>query len=83
MDPSQLDEKKRELIPAMYLKILEHAVAKIKARFSDIVSCYMENYEAQQDKEAYIKSMFIELFDTNSVLPGEVSEPYVKTIGEN
>jgi hypothetical protein len=47
MDPSQLDEKKRELIPAMYLKILEHAVAKIKARFSDIVSCYMENYEAQ------------------------------------
>lgn len=68
----------------MYLRLLEHATSSVKTRFLNIVSCYMENYESAQDKEAYLKEMFIELFDT-TIIESErlMREPYVNTLANN
>ena len=70
----------KDLLPIMYLRILEQSSSRIQADIVGGFSYFMESYEAAQDKEQVLRNMFITVFAEVSVPPA--IEPWTITVGE-
>lgn len=53
---------RKQLLPAMYNRIMEVAVEKARRDIEGLVSHYMESYSTAADREAHLKRIFIDLY---------------------
>lgn len=69
----------KDLLPNMYVKILEQSTSRIQADIEGVFSFYMEQFQTSLDKETLLKEMFISTFSEMAV---PAIEPWVNTLGE-
>ena len=69
----------KELLPAMYIRIMECAVFKIKDEIMNICSNLLSQYETSENRETLLREMFIACFAESH---DRNLEPYVDKIGE-
>jgi hypothetical protein len=81
--PKESEMKKKDfmkdLLPMMYVRILEQSSSRIQTDITVGFSYFMESYETAQDKEQVLRNMFLTVFAEVS-LPA--IEPWAISVGE-
>ena len=70
----------KDLLPIMYIRILEQSTSRIQADIVGVFSYFMETFEGSADKEQVLRNLFISLYGETNI---PAIEPWALTLGES